>query len=56
MLCERFRVRCVKKSLHHRISICIRVLFSIKLSLCPKKPDFVVVGVGPNVAISSESW
>ena len=30
--------------------------FSIELSLCPKKPDFVVVGVGPNVAISSETW
>jgi len=30
--------------------------FSIELSLCPKKPDFVVVGVRPNVAISSETW
>ena len=30
--------------------------FSIELSLCPKKPDFVVVGVGPNVVISSETW
>ena len=27
-----------------------------ELSLCPKKPDFVVVGVGQNVAISSETW
>ena len=30
--------------------------FSIELSLCPKNTDFVVVGVGPNVAISSETW
>ena len=42
-LCERVRVRCVKKSLHHKSSICIWFFF-------------VVVGVGPNVAISSEAW
>ena len=42
-LCERVRVQCVKKSLHHKSSTCICVFF-------------VVVGVGPNVAISSETW
>ena len=30
--------------------------FSIEVGLCPKKTDFDVVGVGPNVAISSETW
>ena len=51
--CEQFMVRCLKASLHRRISIFICVFFSIELSLCPKNPDFVVVGL--NVVISSET-
>ena len=51
--CERFTVRCLETSLHHRISKFIYV-FSIELSLHPKNLNFVVVG--PNVAISSETW
>ena len=36
-------MRCVKTSLHHRISVCICVCFFLLNKFVPKKPDFVVV-------------
>ena len=55
MIVTGLRCGVFKSSLHHRFSIFCRFFFLLNQVCAPKKPILLSV-VGPNVAISSETW